>query len=113
MQRHWAIIWVLMRSSWSVAMAPVWVACQCWSALLFNNTEKYFEDPQGEQNTLCSQWCGFVILQLNIASCYQPPPHKTQGHHHLTCFFFPAFFFPAQSFIKPKSCLATGETHAN
>lgn len=96
MQRHWAItlrLWVLMRSSWSVAMAPVWVACQCWSALLFNNTEKYFEDPQGEQNTLCSQWCGFVILQLNIVSCYQPPPTKLRGIIIWHVFFFQPFFF--------------------
>lgn len=73
MQRHWMNtlgLWVLMRSSWSVAMAPVWVACQCWPALLFNNTEKYFEDQLGKHNTLCSQWSGSVILQLNIVSCY-------------------------------------------
>lgn len=73
MQRHWAItlgLWVLMRSSWSVAMAPVWAACQRWSALLFNNTEKRFEDPLGEHITLCSQWFGSVILQFNIVSCH-------------------------------------------
>lgn len=64
MQRHWAItlgLLVLMRSSWSVAMAPVWVSCQCCSVLLFNNTEKYFEDPTGEHNTLCSRWSGSVF----------------------------------------------------
>lgn len=104
MQRHWAItlrLWVLMRSSWSVAMAPVWVACQCWSALLFNNTEKYFEDPQGEQNTLCSQWCGFVILQLNIVSCYQPPPQNS-GASSFDMFFFPAFFFQHNLLSNPN-----------
>ncbi len=54
MQRYWALtvgLWVQMTSSWSVAMAPVWVACQRWSALLFNNTEKYFEDPIGGNTT--------------------------------------------------------------
>lgn len=82
MQRQWAItlgLWVLTRSSSSVAMAPVWVACQRCSALLFNNTEKYFEDPLGEHNTLYSPWSESVILQLNIVSWYHAKKEERRG----------------------------------
>lgn len=98
MQRHWAItlgLWVLTRSSSSVAMAPVWVACQRCSALLFNNTEKYFEDPLGEHNTLYSPWSGSVILQLNIVSCYHAKKEerrRKKSPHHLIQFFSIIYF---------------------
>lgn len=62
---------LLMRSSWSVAMAPVWVACRRWSALLFN---KYFEDPLGEHNTLSSHWvwvCDFTALHCLLLLKYK------------------------------------------
>lgn len=64
MQRHKAITpgpLVLMRS-----FGPLpWPLCELHvSAALSNNTEKYFNNPMGEHNTLCCQWSGSVYFLI-------------------------------------------------
>lgn len=70
MQSHWAItleLWVLMmRSSRSVTMPPVWVVCQRWSTLLFNNTENTLKTHWGNTKHYSPSGLGLWFYSLTL-----------------------------------------------
>lgn len=108
MQSHWAItleLWVpMMRSSRSVTMPPVWVVCQCWSTLLFNNTENTLKTHWGNTKHYSPSGSGLWFYSLTLFDVIKKKPtleHYRWTHHYL---------------FSNLCCLlysATDERHAN
>ena len=109
MQRHWTNtlgLWELMRSSWSVAMAPVWVACQCWSALLLITLKNTLKTDWGNTTHYAPSGLDLWFFSLTLFHAIKKNPKQTNkqtktalARTSLLDLFF--VFFSAQFIIKP------------